>query len=160
MSREIRSRTASVYARSLRLGSIVTLGIAGFGSVLGFLVSGVPGILSALLGAGLALVFMGLTAVSILVATKVMDGATPDGRYFGIVIGTWMFKLVVFVVFTIWLGSQDWLSPGVFSVAAIVAVIGLLVADVIAFQTTRIPYVDVPLPGDSVGSSKKTPPIL
>lgn len=149
-----------MYSKSLRLGSYVTAGIAIMGSAIGYLVAGIPGVLSALMGAGLALVFMGLTAVSILVATRVMRGSPPDGRYFGIVMGTWMLKLVVFVGVAIWLGGQSWLSPGVFSVAAIVAVIGLLVADVIAFQTTRMPYVDVALPGDSGHSSKKTPPIL
>ncbi len=153
-------RSRSVYARSLILGSAFTAALAIFGSALGATVAGGSGAMSALVGAGLALVFMGLTAASILVATKVTRGVMLDARYFGIVIGTWLLKLVIFVGVAIWLGTQQWLNPGVFSVSAIVAVAGLLAVDVVTFQTSRVPYVDVALPGDPTESSKKTPPIL
>lgn len=150
-------RAAPVYSRALRLGSIVTLGIAIVGSVVGYLVVGAPGVFSTLMGAGLALVFMGLTAVSILVASRITKGAPPDGRYFGIVIGAWLVKLVVFVGVAIWLGDQSWLDPTVFFVAALVAVVGLLIVDVVAFQTSRVPYVDVLLPGEDAEPSGKSP---
>lgn len=154
-----RSAGPSVYSKALRYGAIVTLGIAIVGSVVGYLVAGLPGVFSALMGAVLAMVFMGLTAASILVANRVTkDSSPPDVRFFGIVIGTWFVKLVVFVVVAIWLRGQSWLDPAVFSVAAIVAVVGLLIADVVAFQTSRVPYVDVPLPGDGSNPAEKPAP--
>ncbi len=64
-----------------------------------------------------------------------------------------IFLGVIFVVFAIWLRGQSWLDPVVFFVTVIVAVIGSLVVDVIAFQRTRVPYVsDVKLPGDPDGT--------
>jgi hypothetical protein len=150
---------ASVYARSLRLGGLVALAIALVGSVIGYMVTGLPGVFGALMGAGLALVFMGLTAVSILVGKRVASDASFDPRFFGIVLGAWVLKLIVFVVAAIWLRGQTWLDPATFAIAAIVAVVGLLVADVVAFQTTRTPYVDVALPGEPADSQEKQPPI-
>lgn len=151
-------RTASVPARSLRYGAIVTLVIATVGSVIGYLVSGVPGVLSALMGALLAAVFMGLTAVSMLVAWRVTRGSAADLRFFGIVVGAWIAKLLVFVGVAIWLRWQSWLDPMVFFVASLAAVIGFLVVDIVALQTSRIPYVDVSLPGDEADRMEKTSP--
>ncbi|MBB5633972.1 hypothetical protein BKA04_002195 [Cryobacterium mesophilum] len=148
-----------VYSKALRYGAVVTLGIAVVGSVVGYLVVGLPGVFSALMGALLAMVFMGLTAASILVASRVTEGAPPpDVRFFAIIMGTWFVKLLVFIGVAIWLRSQSWLDPAVFSIAAIVAVIGLLIADIAAFQTSRVPYVDVALPGDGSNSTEKTTP--
>lgn len=138
------------------MGSVLTLGIAVIGSVVGYLVSGTAGVFSALIGAGLALIFMGLTAVSMIVATHVTkDAPPPDVRFFGIVIGTWLLKLIAFVGVAIWLGGQSWLNPAVFVVASLSAVVGLLIIDVIALQTSRIPYVDVTLPGEEPDLKEK-----
>ncbi|MBN9150006.1 MAG: hypothetical protein KF739_04300 [Cryobacterium sp.] len=152
-------RAAPVYSRALRLGSLVTLGIAILGSIAGYFLSGLPGVFSALMGAGLALVFMGLTAASMIVAVRVTGNAPPpDVRFFGIVVGTWFVKLIVFVGVAIWLRGEPWLDPMVFFVAALAAVIGLLIVDVVALQTSRVPYVDVALPGESSNSAEKTTP--
>ncbi|GAA3747782.1 hypothetical protein GCM10022239_24100 [Leifsonia bigeumensis] len=151
-------RTTPVPARALRYGSLVTLVIAVVGSVIGFIVSGVPGILSALMGALLAAVFMGLTAVSMLVAWRVTGGSASDLRFFGIVVGAWIAKLLVFVGVAIWLRWQSWLDPMVFFVASLAAVVGFLIVDIVALQTSRIPYVDVPLPGDEADRVEKTSP--
>jgi hypothetical protein len=147
---------APVHVRALRYGAIVTLAIALVGSALGFLAAGVPGILSALMGAVLAAVFMGLTAGSILVASRVARGPAPDPRFFGIVIGTWLAKIVVFIGIALWLRGQAWLDPMVFFLASLAAVVGFLVVDVVALQTSRIPYVDVPLPGDGADRPEKS----
>jgi hypothetical protein len=63
------------------------------------------------------------------------------------VLGSWVLKLVLFVVLAIWMRAQPWLDPTVFFVTVIIAVVGSLVFDVIAFQRARVPYVgDVELP--------------
>ncbi|MEO6942570.1 MAG: hypothetical protein ABI238_00085 [Terrimesophilobacter sp.] len=151
--------TAPVYSRALRYGAVVTLGIAVAGSLIGYLIVGPPGVYSALMGAGLAMIFMGLTAASLLVATKVTkDAPPPDVRFFAIVMGTWFVKLIVFIAFAIWLRGQSWLDPTVFSIASLTAVVALLVVDVIALQTSRVPYVEVTLPGEGPNPAEKPAP--
>ena len=133
--------------RSLRYGAVVALAVAVVGGGIGWLVAGGTGLAGGLLGAALSAVFLGLTAVSILVAGRVTKGDLTSPGFFGILMGVWMLKLVLFFVLSLWLRTQDWIDPGAFGLTAIGAVLGLLVADVVAFQRSRVPL-DVALPGD------------
>ena len=65
---------AIIPRRALRYGLILTAVVAVGGSVIGYLVAGPTGLVSALLGAALTAVFMGLTAGSFLVALRVTKG--------------------------------------------------------------------------------------
>jgi hypothetical protein len=132
--------------RSLRYGAVVALAVALLGGGIGWLVAAGPGLAGGLLGAALAAVFLGLTAASILVAGRVTKGDLTSPGFFGILMGVWMLKLVLFFVLSLWLRTQDWIDPGAFGLTAIGAVLGLLVADVVAFQRSRVPL-DVALPG-------------
>jgi hypothetical protein len=133
--------------RSLRYGAIVAVAVAILGGGIGWLLAAGPGLAGGLLGAALAAVFLGLTAVSILVAGRVANGDLTSPGFFGILMGVWMLKLVLFFVLALWLRGQDWIDPGAFGFTAIGAVLGLLVGDVVAFQRSRVPL-DVALPGD------------
>lgn len=139
---------APILTRALRYGTILTIVMIVVGGVIGYLVAGSNGLFSALIGAGVTAVFMGFTAASILIATRVASG--PDGMvtFYGIVLGTWMLKLVVFVGLAIWLRTQTWLDPAIFGYTIIAAVIGSLVVDIVAFRRTRVPYTDAVLPGE------------
>jgi hypothetical protein len=151
------SSAATIPAKALRYGGLVTLAIAVVGAVAGYLAAGVPGLVSALLGAVLAAVFLGLTTASMLVAWRVTRGSPLDARFFAIVMGTWIVKLFVFIGVAIWLSGQSWLDPMVFFLVSLVAVVGTLIVDVVAFQTSRVPYVDVSLPEDEADRVEKTP---
>ena len=132
---------------SLKWPAIAIGILAVLGAVVGYLVSGVSGLVSGLLGAAMWLVFLALTSVSIHVATRATKDDPGSPLFFGIVLGSWVLKLVLFVVLSIWLRAQPWLDPTVFFVTVIIAVVGSLVFDVIAFQRARVPYVgDVELP--------------
>jgi len=132
---------------SLKWPAIVIGILAVGGAVVGYLVSGVPGLVSGLLGAAMWLVFLALTAISIQVAIRATKDDPGSPVFFGIVLGSWLLKLVLFVVLSLWLRSQPWLDPTVFFVTVIIAVVGSLVFDVIAFQRARVPYVgEVELP--------------
>ena len=132
---------------SLKWPAIVIAILAVGGAVVGYFVSGVPGLVSGLLGAAMWLVFLALTAISIQVAIRVTKHDPGSPVFFAIVLGSWLLKLVLFVLLSVWLRSQPWLDPTVFFVTVIIAVIGSLVFDVIAFQRARVPYVgDVELP--------------
>jgi hypothetical protein len=139
----------SALTLSLRYGSVVAAVILVFGCVLGYLFAGVPGLLSALGGVILAAAFMALTAVSILVAERVTKGQSSSGMYFLIIIAAWAVKVVVFIGLALVLREQTWFVPGWFFGAVVVAILGSLIADILAFTRARVPYVgDIPLPGD------------
>ena len=149
-------KTASVLGRALVYGAILTIGIAVVGSAIGYLVAGVPGLLSALIGAGLTALFMGFTALSIVIAAKVTRGEPSSTLFFGIVLGMWLLKFVVFIVILVLLRDQPFLQPLVMFFSILAAVIGSLVVDVVAFLRSRVPYVgDIELPGDVERSGAK-----
>lgn len=141
-------KTASVVKRALFYGGIVTVAVALVGSVVGYLVAGFGGVASALIGAGLTAVFMGVTALSIVVAASATRNRPGSMLYFGIILGMWLLKFVVFITILLLLRGQPWVSPYVFFFAMIAAVIGSLAADVVALVGARVPYVgDIELPG-------------
>jgi hypothetical protein len=140
---------APILTRALRYGAILAIAVAVLGGTIGLLVFGMPGLWGGVLGAALAALFMGVTAASILLAARLTTGDPGSPLFFGVVLGAWVLKLVAFLIAAIWLRTQDWLDPYVFFGSVIVAVLGSLVVDVLAFQRSRVPYVsDVVLPGE------------
>jgi hypothetical protein len=138
-----------ILTRALRYGAFVAAAVAVVGGLIGFLVSGIPGLVGALVGAGLSAVFLGLTAISILVGGRAARGDGTSPVFFAVVLGVLGLKLVLFLVFALWLRGQTFLDPRVFAFTAIVAVIGSLVGDLLAFSRARVPYVsDAKLPGE------------
>jgi hypothetical protein len=135
-------RTAIVW------GLVATAVIAVVGGGIGFAIAGTDGMLSALAGAAIAAVFMLLTAVSILVANRWFGDALYVPIFFGIVLGGWLLKLVLFIVALLLLRGQPWIVPGVFFVSLVVSVVASLAIDGIAMFRSRAPYVDVTLPGE------------
>ena len=140
---------APVLRLALRYGAIFAVAVAIVAGTIGYLVAGAPGLVGGLLGAALAAVFLGLTAASMLVAGRVARGDGTSPIFFGIVIGTWLLKLIVFIVVEVLLRGQPWFDPFVFFAAVVVVVIGSLVLDAVAMYRARMPYVDVSLPGEA-----------
>ncbi|GAA4665823.1 hypothetical protein [Frondihabitans cladoniiphilus] len=139
-----------IFTRILRYGCLLALGIAVVGSIVGFLTVGGVGVTSALIGTALALVFTGLTTVSILVGLRVSGGSLISGAFFGIVLGGWLLKFIVFLVLLILLKDQPWVNTLVMFLSIVVGVVGSLVVDVVVVSRSRMPYVsDISLPGDS-----------
>lgn len=148
-------KTATILARALVYGGILTVAIAVVGSVVGYLVAGGPGLVSALIGAGLTALFMGFTTLSILLAARVTKGEASSTLFFGIVLGVWLLKFVVFIVILVLLRNQPFVEPLIMFFSILAAVIGSLVVDVVAYVGARVPYVgDIALPGDTVPPAK------
>lgn len=145
--------SASILARALVYGAILTIGIAIVGSIIGWLVAGGPGLVSALIGAGLTALFMGFTAGSIILAAKATKSDPSSVLFFAIVLGAWLLKFVVFISILLLLRNATFVQPLVMFFSILAAVIGSLTVDVIAFVRSREPYVDVALPGDPARSS-------
>lgn len=146
-------KSAPILTRALVYGAVLTAVIAVLGSAIGYVVAGMPGLVSALIGAGLTAIFMAFTAVSILLASRATTDDPSSTLFFGIVLGAWLLKFIVFIAILLVLRAQPFLEPVVFFFAIIAAVIGSLVVDVLAFVRARVPYVDVTLPGDSERST-------
>jgi len=139
-----------VLTLALRYGAIFAVAVAIVAGSIGFLVAGVPGLIGGLLGAALSAVFLGLTAGSMLIAGRITKGDSTDPVFFGIVIGVWLLKLVVFIVAEVLLRGQPWFDPLVFFFAIVAVVMGSLVLDALAMYRARVPYAsDVSLPGDT-----------
>ncbi|HEX4442668.1 MAG TPA: hypothetical protein VHZ81_03775 [Galbitalea sp.] len=151
------SDNTTVIRRAIRYGIVLTVAVLVIGGIVGYLVGGIPGLVSALVGTALTAVFMGLTAVSFVVASRVAKLPEGIGVYYGIILGTFLLKLIVFLVLVFSFRGASWLNPTVFGFTVIAAVLGTLVVDGLAVARTRVPYVDVSLPGAAPAPPNKSP---
>ncbi|MBM7504289.1 hypothetical protein ACFPER_12435 [Agromyces aurantiacus] len=136
-----------VLRRALAWGGVLAAGIAVVGGIVGFAVAGAEGLVSALLGTLIAVVFMGITAASILLANRFAGSDLFVGAFFGIVLGGWLLKFILFIVLVVLLRGADWLDPVVLFLAIVAGVIGSLVVDVLVVARSRLPYAsDTQLP--------------
>nr|WP_315267786.1 hypothetical protein [Microbacterium lemovicicum] len=128
-------RTALVWS------AIVAAVLAVVFGVVGRLVGGGEGLGSGLLGVVLSAVFLAITAGSILIANRWFGDALYVPIFFGIVLGGWILKLVVFVVALLLLRGQPWIDPMIFFIAVVTSVIASLVVDVVVLLRMRVPTV-------------------
>ena len=136
-----------VLRRILIYGAYVAAGIAVLGSIAGFLVDGGTGVLSALIGTAMSVAFMGITAGSILLANRVAGNESAIGGFFGIIMGGWLLKFIVFLVLLVVLQDRAWIHPVVLFFCIVAGVVGSLVVDAVVVMKSRMPYVsDVALP--------------
>lgn len=125
----------------------VTGALALVGAVVGFLVAGPHGLWSALAGVLMAAVFLAITGTSILIANRWYGDPLYVPVFFGIVLGGWILKFVVFIVVLLVLRGQPWVDTTVFFVAVVASIVASLVVDVVVLLRMRIPHVsDVSLP--------------
>lgn len=126
----------SVMLRVLKFGALLVLAITAVGSLVGFLVAGIAGVLAAMVGGLAAFTFTALTALSLLLGSKL-----GLGGFLGIVLGGWLIKMVLFLVLFSVLNRAEWLTtqarPIVFF-TVVVAVIGGLVLDTLIVNKARI----------------------
>ncbi len=140
-----------VFQKILRWGGILALAIAIIGGGIGYLVADVPGLVSALVGTTMSILFMGITAGTILLALRISANPSDIGTFFGIVMGGWLVKFVVFFVIIFALKDQQWLQSIVLFLTIVAGVLGSLVIDVVVVAKSRMSYVsDISLPTEAV----------
>ncbi|MGA7149564.1 MAG: hypothetical protein WBX17_13880 [Microbacterium sp.] len=140
-------------------GGIVTGVLLVIGGGVGFLVAGMPGLWSAIVGVLVGAAFLGITAASILIANRWYGDPLYVPVFFGIVLGGWIVKFVVFIVILLVLRGQAWVQDTVFFLALVVGVLASLVVDVVVLLRMRVPHVsDVTLPTDPEEGERTTPP--
>ena len=136
-----------VLRKALTWGGVLAGVIAIVSAALGFVFDGTSGLASGLIGTLMAVVFMGITAASILVANRFAGSDLFVGAFFGIVLGGWLLKFIVFIVLVVVLRDASWLNPTVLFLSLVAGVIASLVVDVLVVAKSRIPYAsDVQLP--------------
>jgi len=139
-----------VLRRAVRYELLLTAAIAVVGAIVGGLFAGWVGITSALIGTGMAGVFLAITAISIIVANRFSGSDLFVGAFFGIVLGGWLVKFVLFLVLVFALKDQPWVDNIVLFFSIVAGVVGSLVVDVFVVAKARLPYAsDARLPGES-----------
>lgn len=128
---------------SLVLGAAITAGIGIVGGAVGYSIDGWTGVYSALIGAGIAFAFMGVTAASILLGQKLSGGSIASGLFFATVLGAWLLKFILFLAAIFVIRNVTELNSVIALVCVIAAVIGALISDVVAVSRARVPVVDM-----------------
>jgi hypothetical protein len=128
---------ATVLRKALSLGAIVAVGIAVVAAVTGLVVAGGPGLLSGLVGSAFALLFLGVTALSLLVAGRFQGLGT--NAFFAALLAGWLVKFVVFLIAMLSLRDQPWVVPGMLFASIVATVLASLVVDAVVVSRARIP---------------------
>ncbi|MCX8529303.1 MAG: hypothetical protein ORN27_04460 [Rhodoluna sp.] len=128
---------ATIFKKVISRGTILIAGIAAIGGLVGSLVAGMPGLFSALIGAAMTLLFVTLTAATVWLGAKLSVGG-----FFGVVMGTWLLKLVLFIVLVkLLLGVKEINGPVLFF-TLIASILGSLVVDALVVTKARMPIVE------------------
>jgi len=146
-----------VLRTALIWGGVVAGVLAVLGALIGFAVGGGEGVASALVGVLVGAFFSAVTAASILIANRWFGDALYVPIFFGIVLGGWLVKLVLFIIALLVLRGQPWIDPIVFFVALVASVLGSLIVDAVVLMRMRIPHAsDVSLPTDPEAGDRRS----
>ena len=132
-----RAAAEAVFRRALRDTVLLLVALTVLGVLVGVLVAGLAGVWGALIGVGLAAVFSGTTLVAMLRTTH----AAPQVMA-GIVMGSWLAKVLVVIVALALLRGLDFYSAPVLAGVLAIGAIGSALLDYRAVSTGRVPYVE------------------
>lgn len=127
----------SVFKNALLRGALLIGLIAALGSGIGYLVDGMKGLTSALIGSALALGFTSLTLISLLIGRRLSLAG-----FFGVVMGGWLVKLLGFALLVGSLQGAEFINGPVLFFSLVAAILGSLAIDSIAVLSARIPVVE------------------
>ena len=127
-----------LFKKVLGQTALLTGLIASLGSLAGYFAEGMNGVVSALIGSGLAFVFGALTVVSMIIGRKLSLAG-----FFGVVMGGWLVKLIGFALLARSLQGAEFINGPVLFLTLVAAILGSLVIDSIAVLSARIPVVEV-----------------
>jgi len=126
-----------LFKKVLGQTALLTGLIASIGSLAGNFVESMNGVVSALIGAGLAFAFGALTVVSMMIGRKLSLAG-----FFGVVMGGWLIKLIGFALLARSLQGAEFINGPVLFLTLVAAILGSLVIDSIAVLSARIPVVE------------------
>jgi hypothetical protein len=126
----------TVFTKVLKVGSVLIASIAVVGAGLSFVFAGAPGFFGALIGAGIALVFVSFTALSVLIGGKLSLGG-----FYAVVLGGWLLKIILFIGLLVVLRDVEGLNRVALFVTLVASVLGSLAVDAYVATKARIPAV-------------------
>jgi hypothetical protein len=126
----------TVFTKVLKLGSLLIATIAVLGSLIGYFAAGIPGLLGALVGAVIALLFVSLTAIAGLVG-----GRLSLGGFYAAVLGGWLLKVVIFIAVIAIVRQIDGLNRVAIFATLVASVLGSLAVDGFVVTKSKIPAV-------------------
>jgi len=129
--------SAALFAKALKLSALLAASVAVVGGVLGFLFFGLPGLYSALIGAGISALFGSMTIASIRIGSKL-----PLGGFYGMVLGGWLIKLLLFALLLAALQSASFISGPMFFFSVVASVLGGLAIDSYLVLSAKLPAVE------------------
>ena len=138
---------------SLIYGAVVVFLIAIVGSIIGALVAELPGLLAALVGSAVGFVFVGITALSVLLAARLTRDDPGSPLFFGVIMGAWLLKFAAFLGLAVALRDSVALDPVVLFLSLVAAAVGTVAADVVAVLRSRVPYIEPALPTPAADST-------
>lgn len=131
------SSSTQVFGKALKLSALLVVSVAVICSIIGFLVVGIGGLWTALIGSAIALVFTSLTVLSVLFGARL-----PLGGFYGLVLGGWLLKVVLFAVLMAALQRMDFIHGPTLFFAIVLSVLGSLGIDSWVVLRSRIPTID------------------
>ena len=126
----------TVFTKVLKLGAILISSIAIVGGTVAFFAAGLPGLFGALIGSAIALIFVSLTALSVLVGSRLSLGG-----FYGVVLGGWLLKMVSFIVAISAINRLDGLNRVALFVTLAASILGSLAVDAYVVTKAKIPVV-------------------
>ncbi|WP_201517124.1 hypothetical protein [Gulosibacter hominis] len=133
-----------VMKRVLRWSLVLTAAIAVVGGIVGWFVAGWAGVWSAVVAALLAMLFTGVTVVSVILAAR-FDAV----MFMGIILGAWILKLLVFLGVLAIVKQLDFTHDWMLWSCMVVAIIGHLTIDLLVVASSRLGAMsDIKLPGE------------
>ena len=138
-----------VIRRALFWGVVSTAIVVIVASVAGALVAELSGMLAALVGGAIGFVLLALTPLSIMWGFKAGRGSVLAPGFFAVVLGVWMVKFIAFVAIIFLVGDIGALHRETLFLTIVASLLVALVSDLVVVIRSRMPYVDVELPGQS-----------
>lgn len=133
----MQTNSQKLFSKALRLNAILAIAVAAIGSGVGYLIFGLPGVNSALIGAAITVVFGAMTIGSIKLGARLgLNG------FYALVLGGWLLKVLLFAVLLGVLQSATFISGPMFFFAVVASVLGALAIDSYLVLSAKLPVVE------------------
>jgi hypothetical protein len=129
----VENSSAQVFKKALVLSAALVLVVLVAGSIAGLLLAGGDGFATAVVGSLIAFIFTGLTAVSIWLGAKL-----PLAGFYGLVLGGWLVKLVLFAIGLGALQSAEFVHGPTLFFTIVASVLGGLAIDSWVVLRTKV----------------------
>jgi hypothetical protein len=126
-----------LFRKVLIQSTFLTASIALLSSILGVWLAGQPGLVSGLIGASMTLIFSSLTVLSVW-----FGGRLSLGGFFGVVLGGWVLKLIIFIASVAMLKGAEFINGPVLFFSLVASILSTLTLEALTVLRSRIPTIE------------------